>query len=474
MLHSKEDPQNRSWVNQETNQVTSHKLNPTSLQGRPRTKEDESEELRNLRVRKKSTVSIEETPDEEAVHITTDELPDQYEDMLALVPDTEDDKEEETIEGDLLITYLQEESVKPEPEEKEPLNQPIQVNNGKISIRAKTSISQSLAHKEETDKKRSFEDLIPKEYHEYQSVFEKTASEWFPEKRPWDHRIDLKPEFVAKKSKIYSLNQKEEEEMNKFIDDNLKKGFICKSTSPQASPLFFVAKKDSQALRPCQDYRYLNESMIKNTYPLPSIDDLLQKLHGAEIFMKLDIRWGYNNVWIKEGNEWKGAFITKRGLFELTVMFFGMTNSPATFQSMMNDYFTDMIAQGWVLIYIDDILIFSKDPKEHHERTVQVLKRLREKDLFLRGLNHAPLIPARFQSFLRNLAESRGIKIGPEPSQNDIPGDEYSSRMVSFLISSQNGPRNGQKGMHQEWNDWNTHYLLLLLINFSEQSYLLF
>jgi len=85
------------------------------------------------------------------------------------------------------------------------------------------------------------------------------------------------------------MNQKEEEEMNKFIDDNLKKGFIRKSTSPQALPFFFVAKKDSQALRPCQDYRHLNESTIKNTYPLPSIDDLLQKLHRAEIFTKLDI-----------------------------------------------------------------------------------------------------------------------------------------------------------------------------------------
>ena len=107
--------------------------------------------------------------------------------------------------------------------------------------------------------------------------------------------------------------------------------------------------------------------MIKNTYPLPSINNLLHELHGEEIFMKLDIQWGYNNVQIKEGDEWNGAFIIKRGLFELTVMFFGMTNSPATFQSTMNDYFTDMIAQGWVLIYIDDILIFSKDPKDHHE-----------------------------------------------------------------------------------------------------------
>ena len=107
--------------------------------------------------------------------------------------------------------------------------------------------------------------------------------------------------------------------------------------------------------------------MIKNAYPLPSIDDLLNKLLGAMIFTKLDIRWGYNNVRIKKGDEWKGAFITKRGPFEPTVMFFGMMNSPATFQSMMNDYFTDMIAQGWVLIYIDNILTFSKKPEDHHE-----------------------------------------------------------------------------------------------------------
>jgi len=241
-----------------------------------RSKEAFAEELRNLHPRKKLTVSIEEIPDEETVHIAVNKLPDQYEDMPALVPDTEDEEEEEeTIEGDLLIAYLQGESMKPELEEKEPLNQPIQVDNGEISIRAKTSISQSLVHGTETKERRPFEDLVPKEYHEYRSVFEKTASERFPKKRPWDHRIDLKPEFIPKKSKIYPMNQKEEEEMNKFIEDNLKKGFIHKSTSPQASPFFFVAKKDSQALRPCQDYRYLNESTIKNTYPLPSINNLL-------------------------------------------------------------------------------------------------------------------------------------------------------------------------------------------------------
>jgi len=138
-----------------------------------------TEEMRNLHARKKSMVSIEEIPNEEAVHIAVNELPNQYEDMLALVPDTEDneEEEEEMIEGDLLIAYLQGESMKPEPEEKEPLNQPVQVDNSEILIRAKTSISQSLAHEAETDEKKPFKDLVLKEYHKYRSVFKKTASE---------------------------------------------------------------------------------------------------------------------------------------------------------------------------------------------------------------------------------------------------------------------------------------------------------
>jgi len=349
-----------------------------------RSKEAFAKELRNLHIRKMSTVTIEEVPDEDttpkferlpnterSILIAVNELPDNYKDMPVLVPDPdkEEDEEDELTEGELLITHINGDMTKAIPEQEEernPLNQPIQVENNEIAIRAKTSISQSLAHGTKVDEKKSFEELVLEEYREYRSVFEKTASERFPESCPWDHRIDLKPDFVPKKAKTYPLSI-EEKEMNKFIDDNLRKGFIWESASPQASPFFFVSKKDSKVLRPCQDYRYLNESTIKNAYPLPSIDDLLQKLHGAKIFTKLDIQWGYNNIRIKEGDEWKGAFITKRGLYEPTVMFFGMCNSPATFQSMMNDYFADMIAQGWVLIYIDDILIFSENPKDHHE-----------------------------------------------------------------------------------------------------------
>ena len=101
-----------------------------------------------------------------------------------------------------------------------------------------------------------------------------------------------------------------------------------------ASPFFFVGKKDGR-LQLCQDYRYLNEHTIKNAYPLPLIGELLDKLKGAQQFTKLDVRWGYNNVRIQDGDQWKAAFKMNKGLFEPTMMFFGMCNSPATFQSMM-------------------------------------------------------------------------------------------------------------------------------------------
>jgi len=109
--------------------------------------------------------------------------------------------------------------------------------------------------------------------------------------------------------------------------------------SPIASPFFFISKKDSKKLRSCQDYWHLNEGMIKNAYPLPRVDKLLDKLKGAKYFMKLDLWWGYNNVRIKIGDEWKAVFKMNKGLFELLVMFFGLCNSPTTFQNMMNNIF---------------------------------------------------------------------------------------------------------------------------------------
>ena len=128
--------------------------------------------------------------------------------------------------------------------------------------------------------------------------------------------------------------------------------------------MFFIKKKDG-SLQLVQDYRALNAITVKNKYPLPLISELINKLQGEKYFTKLDVRWGFNNVWMKDGDEWKAAFRTNRGLYEPLVMFFGLTNSPATFQTMMDGIFEDLISKGVVVVYLDDILIFTKTLEEH-------------------------------------------------------------------------------------------------------------
>ena len=130
-----------------------------------------------------------------------------------------------------------------------------------------------------------------------------------------------------------------------------------------------------------QDYRYLNKHTVWNNYPLPLISQLVNKLKGSQYFTKIDLRWGYNNVRIKEGDEWKAAFVCHRGSFEPTVMFFGLCNSSATFQTMMNEIFADM--EDVVVVYIDDIMIFTKGNLAQHQAKVkEVLQRLHDNDLF--------------------------------------------------------------------------------------------
>lgn len=251
-------------------------------------------------------------------------------------------------------------------------------------IRAKLNPAMMMAQdKAKTDKPKIVEELVPSHYQEYKDVFEKKASERFPISQPYDHPIDLKPDFIPQNCKVYPLTPKEEQAMNTFLDENLQKGYIRPSSSPMASPFFFVGKKDG-SLHSCQDYRYLNEGTIKNTYPLPLISELVNKLKGAKIFSKLDLRSGYNNVRIKDGDQWKAAFKCSKGLYEPTVMFFGLCNSPATFQMFMNDLFKDMIDEGWLLIYMDDMLIFSEDMDTHRTYVKRVLQRLKDNDLFLK------------------------------------------------------------------------------------------
>ena len=133
------------------------------------------------------------------------------------------------------------------------------------------------------------------------------------------------------------------------------------------------------------DYRNLNSITIKNRYPIPRIADLIDSLSQASIFTKIDLRWGYNNVRIREGDEWKTAFITKNGLFEATVMYFSFSNAPATFQAMMNDIMGDLIREGKVMVYLDDILVFGNDKKKHRKIVKEVLKCLRDNNLFAKA-----------------------------------------------------------------------------------------
>jgi hypothetical protein len=181
-------------------------------------------------------------------------------------------------------------------------------------------------------------------------VFSEEASHEFPPSRPWDHAIELKPGApAALPGKLIPLSQAELEELHKFVKEHLLRGTIQPSKSPYKSRFFYIKKKDGK-LRPVQDYRPVNQWTIRNAYPLPLIPELIDRLSGCSLYTKFNIRWGYNNVRIKEGDEWKAAFITNEGLFEPTVMFFGLTNSLATFQTMMNSIFAKEIAEKWLTV----------------------------------------------------------------------------------------------------------------------------
>ena len=188
-----------------------------------------------------------------------------------------------------------------------------------ITVR-KTTTATELATQASDKRQRTWEEQVPSVYHQYGRVFSDQESTRFPGRRPWDHAIDLLPEApTTLNCKVYPLAEGQQEALDKFLDEHLAKGYIRRSNSPYTSPFFFVKKKDGK-LRPVQDYRALNNWTVRNTYPLPLIKELISKLVKKKWFTKLDIRWEYNNVCIKENNQWKTAFKMNRGLFECLVI----------------------------------------------------------------------------------------------------------------------------------------------------------
>jgi len=148
-------------------------------------------------------------------------------------------------------------------------------------------------------------------------------------------------------------------------------------------PVFFVGKKDGKK-QMVQNYRYLNKWMIKNNYPLPLISDVLENIGTKKLFTKMDLRWGYNNVRIKEGDKWKVVFTTLERSFKPMVIFFGLTNSLATFQAMMNELLRYLINTGKVAAFIDNVIVGTETEEGHNKIVVEIIRRLKENDLYVK------------------------------------------------------------------------------------------
>jgi len=167
------------------------------------------------------------------------------------------------------------------------------------------------------------------------------------------------------------------------VEDQLRKEYIRPSKSPQTLPVFFVGKKNGSKWMVI-DYHNLNDQTVKNNYLLPLITELIDNIGSKKVFIKIDLRWEFNNVRIKEGDEWKGAFTMHIGSFEPTVMFFGITNSPATFQAMMNKILRDLINEGKVAAFVDDVLVGIETEEGHDKIVEEILKKLEENDLYVK------------------------------------------------------------------------------------------
>jgi transposase InsO family protein len=215
---------------------------------------------------------------------------------------------------------------------------------------------------------------------EFQDVFPDELPAELPPKRIFDHRITLEPGNTPPWRPIYRMSPLELDVMRKELDQLLKNGSIEPSVSPFGAPVLFVKKKDG-SLRMCIDYRALNKITIKNRFPIPLIDDLVDQLHGAKIFTKIDLRSGYNQVRIHPDDIEKTAFRTRYGHYQFKVMPFGLTNAPATFQGLVQDILRPYLDK-FVIVYIDDILIYSKGEEEHTRHVRQVLKLLRQNKMY--------------------------------------------------------------------------------------------
>ncbi|WVZ49541.1 hypothetical protein U9M48_000889 [Paspalum notatum var. saurae] len=266
----------------------------------------------------------------------------------------------------------------------------------------------------------------------------------FPEELPGlpldrdvEFKIDLVPETAPVLRRSYRMAQDELKELKTQLQEQLDKGFIRPSSSPWGCLALFVEKKDQGGKRLCVDYRPLNAVTIKNKYPLPHIDILFDQLAGAKVFSKFDLRSGYYQIKIREKDIPKTAFSTRYGLYEYLVMSFGLTNAPAFFMYMMNSVFMNELDK-FVVVFIDDILVYSKSEEEHEEHLRTVLTRLREHQLYAKFSKSTFWL--REVSFLGHILSEKGVAVDPSKVEDYLWDPKCEEAFTSLKKSLTSAP----------------------------------
>jgi hypothetical protein len=243
---------------------------------------------------------------------------------------------------------------------------------------------------------------------EFEDVFKETPG--LPPKRDIDFFINFVPRATLVSKTPYRISTPELKELKMQLEELLKKGYIRPSMSPWGAPVLFVKKKDG-TLKLCIDFRQFNKVFVKNKYPLPRIDDLFDQLKDAKIFSKIDLRSGYHQVRIKEEDINKSDFKTRYGHYEFTVVPFGLSNAPAIFMCLMNGIFREYLDK-FVIIFLDDILIYYKLEEEHEQHLRMVLQVLMEHQLYAK-LSKCSFYKKQIH-YLRHIISEEEIVVDPK------------------------------------------------------------
>ena len=266
---------------------------------------------------------------------------------------------------------------------------------------------------------------------EFQDVFPAELPPGLPPKRDVDHTIELEAGAKAPVNRMYKMSFTELDELKKHFAELVNAGYVEPSKSPYGAPVLFVRKKDG-GMRMCIDYRALNKLTVKNSCPLPRIDELLDRLRGARISSKIDLRSGYHQIRVADGDVEKTAFRTRYGHFQFKVMPFGLTNAPATFMHLMNSIFREYLDE-FVIVFLDDILIYSRNLADHLQHLRKVLTVLRENQLYAKASKCA--FAKEEIDFLGHIVNQEGIKVDPAKTSavEQWPTPQTPTQVRSFL-----------------------------------------